>query len=170
MLHFSKTALIKKQTHLHLGRPEGEYAYIFGWTISLNSHLGRVACGDWCSFLACILSDFWYGWQRSAFNFSVITQKAFTLIYWCITTAAYQKCLWNPMISQDHTLPYYWFCSFICWLRWFLVFFGWSFPFQCLRNRFAYFLSLSNCCLLRVRYTKSRLPSSWLTQLLWSRL
>ncbi len=75
----------------------------WGWvclhSIPLNSHLGCVACGDWCSFLACILSAFWYGWQRSAFNFSVITQKAFTLLYWCITTSAYQKCLWNPMIS-----------------------------------------------------------------------
>lgn len=149
---------------------EGEYVYIFGGTIPLNAHLGCVACGDWCSFLACILSDFWYGWQRSAFNFSVITQKAFTLLYWCITTSAYQKCLWNPMISQDHTLPYYWFCSFICWLRWFLVLFGWNFLFQCLRNSFAHFLSLSNCCLLSVHYTKNRLPSSWLTQLLWSRL
>ncbi len=32
MLHFSKSFLIKKQTHLHLGWPEGEYNFIFVWT------------------------------------------------------------------------------------------------------------------------------------------
>ncbi len=34
MLHFSKSVLIKKQTHLHLGGPESELIFIFELTIS----------------------------------------------------------------------------------------------------------------------------------------
>ncbi len=31
-LNFSKSVPTKKQTHLHLGWPESEYIFIFGWT------------------------------------------------------------------------------------------------------------------------------------------
>ncbi len=41
MLRFSKSVSMKKQTHLHLGWPEGEYfflqVFIFGWTIPLKT-------------------------------------------------------------------------------------------------------------------------------------
>ncbi len=39
MLHFSKSVLMKKQTHLHLGWPERvhfKHITIFGWTVPLN--------------------------------------------------------------------------------------------------------------------------------------
>ncbi len=37
MLHFSESFLMKKQTHLHLSWPEGEYIFILGWTIPLRT-------------------------------------------------------------------------------------------------------------------------------------
>jgi len=39
MLNFSKSVLMKKQPHLHLGWPECEYMLIFGWTILLRQSL-----------------------------------------------------------------------------------------------------------------------------------
>ncbi len=42
MLHFSKCVLMKEQTHLLLGWPEGEYIYIFGWTIPLNCSISKL--------------------------------------------------------------------------------------------------------------------------------
>ncbi len=39
MLNFSKSVLMKKQPHLHLGWPESEYMLIYGWTILLMQSL-----------------------------------------------------------------------------------------------------------------------------------
>ncbi len=36
MFDFSKSVLLKKLTHLHLGWPKGEYILIFGWAIPLR--------------------------------------------------------------------------------------------------------------------------------------
>ncbi len=54
MLNFSKSVLMQKQTHLHLGWPEGEYIFIFGWTIPLRM---------FCESGSCFVCNF-----RSAFS------------------------------------------------------------------------------------------------------
>ncbi len=60
MLHFSKSGPMKKQTHLHLGWPEGEYIYILGWNTPLkfinNLYL---LCGTTFMILLWCFVSFW---------------------------------------------------------------------------------------------------------------
>ncbi len=38
MIHFSKSVPMKKQTHLHIAQPKGEYIFMFWWTILFSQH------------------------------------------------------------------------------------------------------------------------------------
>ncbi len=71
--NFSKSGLTKKQTHLHLGWPESEYIFMFGWTTHLiiNKRDLIIKCYDYTFGK----TEFSYLFATRSINIHIITPK-----------------------------------------------------------------------------------------------
>ncbi len=85
-LHFSKYVLMKKQTHLHLGWPEDECIFIFGWTI--NFFNPKFIKGSW---IRTFLTPFVQRWEKTSDTEN--TAKVTVALYESCSSAGYECAL-----------------------------------------------------------------------------